>query len=149
MTVKASTGLRNKLLDTSPLRTRFNLGFLNLYAGPVPSSADDAIVGGTHTLVCQIWNSTDSEGVSLASSASGGAITKNVSETWSKAATSTNTVTFYRLVAPTDTAVASTTEARLQGSIGTSGADLNLTTVDLVNNTVYTIDTFSVSLPTF
>ena len=149
MTIKASTGLRNKLLDTSPLRTLFNLGFLNLYAGPVPSSADDAIVGGTHTLLCQISNNNTSTGITFASSASNGAIVKNLSETWSKAAAATGSASFYRLVSSSDTAASSTTEARLQGAVGTSGADLNLTTTSLNATTVYTIDTFSVSLPTF
>lgn len=149
MTIKASTGLRNKLLDTSPLRTLFSYGYLLLYAGPVPSSADDAIVGGTHTLLCDIRNNDTTTGITFASSASGGAITKNLSETWSRAAANTGTATFYRLVASSDTGASSTTEARLQGSIGTSGADLNLTTTSLNATTVYTIDTFSVSLPTF
>lgn len=149
MTVKASTGLRNKLLDTSPLRTIFSGGYLLLYAGPVPSSADDAIVGGTHTLLCDVRNNNTTTGITFASSASGGSITKNLSETWSRAAANTGTATFYRLVASTDTGASSTTEARLQGSIGTSGADLNLTTTSLNASTVYTIDTFSVSLPTF
>lgn len=149
MTVKASTGLRNKLLDTSPLRTIFSGGYLLLYAGPVPSSADDAIVGGTHTLLCDVRNNNTTTGITFASSASGGSITKNLSETWSRAAGNTGTATFYRLVASTDTGASSTTEARLQGSIGTSGADLNLTTTSLNASTVYTIDTFSVSLPTF
>lgn len=149
MTIKASTGLRNKLLDTSPLRTIFSGGYLLLYAGPVPSSADDAIVGGTHTLLCDVRNNNTTTGITFASSASGGSITKNLSETWSRAAANTGTATFYRLVASTDTGASSTTEARLQGSIGTSGADLNLTTTSLNASTVYTIDTFSVSLPTF
>jgi hypothetical protein len=149
MTIKASTGLRNKLLDTSPLRTLFSGGYLLLYAGPVPSSADDAIVGGTHTLLCDVRNNNTTTGITFASSASGGAITKNLSETWSRAAANTGTATFYRLVASSDTGASSTTEARLQGSIGTSGADLNLTTTSLTATTVYTIDTFSVSLPTF
>lgn len=149
MTIKASTGLRNKLLDTSPFKTLFSGGFLNLYSGPVPSSADDAIVGGTHTLLCQISNNNTATGITMASAASGGSITKNLSETWSGDAGNTGTASFYRLVSSSDTAASSTTEARLQGSVGTSGADLNLTTTSLVATTVYTIDTFSVSLPTF
>lgn len=148
MSVKASTGLRNKLLDTSPLKTIFNLGYLLLYAGPVPDSADDAIVGGTHTLLCDVRNNNTTTGITFASTASGGAITKNLSETWSRAAGNTGTATFYRLVTSSDTGAASTSEARVQGTIGTSGADLNLTTTSLVSATIYTIDSFSLSLPT-
>lgn len=148
MAIKCSTGLRNKLLDTNPFKTIFNLGFLLIYAGPAPASADDAIVGGTHTLLCQISNNNTATGITFASAASGGAITKNLSETWSKAAANTGTATFYRLVTSSDTGASSTTEARVQGSVGTSGADLNLTTTSLVSTTVYTIDSFAISLPT-
>ena len=149
MTIKASTGLRHKLLDTSPFRTLFNLGFLNIYAGTEPSTADAAIVGGTHTLLCQISNNNTSTGITFAANAASGAITKNLSETWSKAAAASGTAAFYRLVSATDTGALSTTEARVQGSVGTSGADLNLTTVSLSQGVVYTIDTYSVSLPTW
>lgn len=148
MTIKASTGLRNKLLDTNPLKTIFNLGFLNIYSGPLPSTADDALVGGTHTLLVQICNNNTTTGLTFAASASNGAITKNLSETWSKQAVATGTAAFFRFVAPGDTGGSSTTEARLQGSVGTSGADLNLTTVSLVSSTLYTVDSFSVTLPT-
>jgi len=149
MTIKASTGLRNKLLDTNSMKSIFNLGFLNLYSGPVPSSADDAIVGGTHLLLCQISNNNTTTGLTFASAAANGAITKNLSETWSKAAANTGTASFYRFVSSSDTAASSTTEARVQGSVGTSGADLNLTTTSLVATNVYAIDTFSISLPTY
>lgn len=149
MTIRASTGLRNRLLDTGALKSIFNLGFLNLYSGPVPGSADDAIVGGTHQMLCALSNNNTATGITLASSASGGAITKNLSETWSHAAAYSGTATFYRLVSSSDTAASSTTEARLQGTVGTSGADLNLATVTLTATTVYAVDTFSISLPTY
>lgn len=148
MTIKASTGLRNKLLDTNPFKTIFNLGFLNIYAGPEPATADAALVGGTHTLLCAISNNNTATGITFAASASSGAITKNLSETWSKAAVATGTAAFFRLVAAGDTGASSTTEARVQGSVGTSGADLNLTTVSLVSATIYTVDSFSITLPT-
>jgi hypothetical protein len=148
MALKASTGLRNKLLDTNPLKTIFNLGFLNIYSGPVPSSADDAMVGGTHTLLCQISNNNTTTGITFASTASGGAITKNAGETWSKAAVATGTAAFYRLITASDTGVSSTTEARVQGVCATSGGDLNLTSLSLTSTTVYTIDSYSVSIPT-
>lgn len=148
MTIKASTGLRNKLLDTNPFKTIFNLGFLNIYSGPEPATADAALIGGTHTLLCAISNNNTVTGITFAATASAGAITKNLSETWSKAAVASGTASFFRLVAPGDTGASSTTEPRLQGSVGTSGADLNLTTVTLTSSTVYTVDSFSVTLPT-
>jgi hypothetical protein len=145
MALKLSTGLRNRILDTSPLKTIFNLGFLEIYNGTPPASADDALGGAT--LLVRISNNNTATGITLASTASGGAITKNLSETWSKAAANTGTAAWYRLVAAGDTGLLSTTEPRIQGLCGLAGSDLNLSTLSLVATTVYTIDTFALSLP--
>lgn len=147
MTIKTSTGARNKLLDTSPLRTLFNLGFLKIYDGPVPASADDALDAANHLLVT-ISNNGTGTGLTFAASASGGAITKTVAETWSGQAITNGTASFYRLVTPSDTGGDSTTEARIQGTVGTSGADLNMTSVSLTTSTSYPVDAFSIALPT-
>lgn len=147
MTLKASTALRNKLLDTSPFRTIFNLGFIKIYDGPVPASADAALTGDNHLLVT-ISISGGGTGLTFAAAAANGAITKTLAETWSGSAIATGTASFYRLVTPTDTGALSTTEARLQGSVDTSGADLNMTTTSLVTSTSYPVDSFSVAIPT-
>lgn len=143
---KLSTGLRNKLLDTAPLKTIFNLGFLELYSGTVPADADQSISGAT--LLVRFSNNNTTTGLTFASTASGGAITKNLAETWSKAAAGTGTATFFRLVAAGDTGTLSTTEARIQGSVGLAGADLNLASMSFTATTVYSCDSFTVSLPT-
>ena len=144
--MKASTGLRNQLLDTSPFKTIFNLGFLEIYGGAIPADADQSISGST--LLVRISNNNTTTGLTFASTASGGAITKNLGETWSKAAVNTGTATFYRLVSASDTGVLSTTEPRVQGSVGLAGADLNLASLSFSASTVYTIDAYSISIPT-
>ena len=53
MTAKFSTGLRNTMLETSPLKTIMNLSFIKIYSGPPPADADAAVTGtllGTVTL---------------------------------------------------------------------------------------------------
>lgn len=147
MALKASTGLRNKLLDTNPFKTIFNLGFLDIYAGSVPADADTSIGGAT--LLVHICNNNTTTGLTFAAAASGGAITKNLSETWSKAAAGTGTATFWRLVAAGDDGTTSTTQARIQGTVGLAGADLNLASLSFTATTVYTIDSFSISIPSF
>jgi len=147
MALKASTGLRNKLLDTNPLKTIFNLGFLEIYAGTIPADADQSIGGAT--LLVRISNNNTTTGLTFASTASAGAITKNLGETWSKAAAGTGTATFWRFVAAGDTGALSTTEARIQGTIGLVGADLNVSSLSYTATTVYTIDSFALSLPSY
>ena len=145
MALKLSTGLRNKLLDTNPLRTIFNLGFLEVYSGTVPADADASIGGAT--LLCRYSNNNTTTGLTFAATASNGAITKNLSETWSKAAAGTGTATFWRFVAAGDTGVLSTTEARVQGTVGLAGADLNLSSLSYTATTVYTLDEFAIGIP--
>jgi len=147
MAIKASTGLRDKLLDTGSLKSIFNLGFLDVYAGAVPADADQSIGGAT--LLCRYTNNNTATGITLAAAAASGAITKNLSETWSHAAAGTGTGTFYRLVAAGDTGVLSTTEARIQGLVALAGGDLNLASLSFTATTVYTIDTYTISLPAY
>jgi hypothetical protein len=147
MTLKASTALRNKLLDTNPFKTIFNLGFLKLYDGPVPTTADAGLDAANHLLVT-ISNNSTGTGLTFEATAVAGAITKNTGETWSGTSITAGTASFYRLVTSSDTGATSTTEARLQGNIATSGADLNMTNTVLTSPTSYPIDAFSVSLPT-
>jgi hypothetical protein len=75
-------------------------------------------------------------------------LTKNVAEIWSKAAANTGSAAFWRLVTSSDTGVLSTTEARIQGLCGLAGSDINLATLAFTSGTVYTIDTFSIAIPT-
>jgi hypothetical protein len=67
---------------------------------------------------------------------------------WSGVAVATGTGGWFRLVGPiTDGGSSSTTAIRLDGSVGTSGADLNLATTSLTSGNTYTIDTFTFTLP--
>jgi len=145
--IQCSTGLRNKLLDTNPFKTIFNLSFLKVYDGPVPASADAALDAANHLLVT-ISNAGTATGLTFAASASGGAITKTIAETWSGVAIASGTASFYRLVLTGDTGALSTTDARVQGLINTSGAALNLTTITIVNANSYPVDAFSIAIPT-
>lgn len=145
MTVQVSTGLRTKLLDTNSLRSLLNLGKILVYSGAPPATADAAPTG---TLLLTVTNNSTGTGLTFAASASAGAITKNLGETWSGSCVSTNTAGYYRFVQASDSGALSTTDCRIQGSVGTAGADLNLTTTSLINGTTYNVDNYSVGLPT-
>lgn len=147
MTTKLSTGLRNKMLDTGSLKSRLALGFIKLYSGAEPASADAAVTG---TLLCTISVSGNGTGLSLDTSAASGVLAKSA-EVWSGAIVATGVAGYYRFSAAGDTGAASTTEERIQGSVGLAGADLNLSNTTLTTNaslTAQTIDYYVVSLPT-
>lgn len=146
MTVKASTGLRNKMLDTASLDSILALGFIKIYAGTVPDTADASL--GSATLLCTISKDGLGTGLSFEAAAVSGALAKLASETWQGTNVATGTATFYRHVTPSDTGASSTTEARLQGTIGLAGADMNLSGVGLVSGAIQGLDYYVVALPT-
>ena len=57
MALKASTGLRNKLMDTGSLKSILAGGLIKVYGGAVPADADAAATG---TLLCIISNNSTS-----------------------------------------------------------------------------------------
>ncbi len=144
--MKASTGLRNKMLDTSAFRTFMNLGFVKIYSGAVPADADAALGGAT--LLCTISNNSTGVGLTMAAAAAAGVLSKTVAEVWSGVNAASGTASFYRHVAAGDTGALSTTEARIQGTVGTAGADMNLTSTALVAAATQTIDFYTVTFPT-
>lgn len=145
MAIKASLGLRNKMLDTSSFDAQMNLGFLRIFTGAGPASADDAESG---TLLVIISLGSTGTGISFAAAASGGVIQKASAETWSGVNVATGTAGYYRFVAPGDTGLASSTESRIQGTVATAGADLNLSSTSLISGATQTIDFFAVAFPT-
>jgi hypothetical protein len=146
MAIKISTALRNAILASGSVRSSLNGGFIRIYSGAVPSSADSAL--GSATLLCVISVNSTGTGITFATTASGGVLTKNLSETWSGVNVASGTASFYRHVAALDTGENSATQVRIQGTVGTAGADLNLTNTTLVNGAPQLIDFYSVAMPT-
>lgn len=146
MTIKASTGLRNGTLATGSLRSLLNGGRINIYAGAEPATAD-ADLGGA-TLLCAVTVNSTGTGINFDTTASGGVLQKAPGEVWSGVNAATGVASFYRHVAAGDAGDASTTAARLQGTIGIAGADLNLSSTSLTSGATQTIDYYSVALPT-
>lgn len=141
---KFSTGLRTKMLDANPFKMVMALGFLKLYSGTAPADADAATTG---TLITTLSVASSGTGISMAASAVAGVLSK-AAETWSGINASSATVTHYRHVAVGDDGTLSTTQARIQGTMATVGADMNLSSVTLTSGATQTLDNYAVALPT-
>ena len=78
-----------------------------------------------------------------------GVISKPAAEVWSGVNAAAGTATHYRIVKSDDDGAEDTTKTRprAQGSISTSGAELNLSSVNLAAGATTTIDSFSLTLP--
>jgi hypothetical protein len=142
MALKLSTGLRNGMLDTSPVKTLLDASRLKIYSGSAPATADEA----EGTLLVSIGSDNVDTHCHFLAAAVSGVLSKNT-DIWSGVAGATGTASYFRLVVNTDTGVLSTTEIRMQGSVGTSGSDINMSSVSIVNGATQTIDTFDLTMP--
>lgn len=126
-----NTAFRNALLDGGML-TDFDGGTLKIYTTPRPATADTAASG---TLLATI----DVDADSFAAAASGGVLAKN--GTWEEASTPApgGTAVWFRLANAGDT-------IRIDGTVGTSDADLILSAVVLATGDKVVVDTFNVTV---
>lgn len=149
MPLIASTGYKNKVLDTGSVKSVMADGLIHVYAstlGNIPASADDAINPAVHTLLLTVYGDGVSAGLNLGT-ASGGAIGKDPSETWAGTVLANGNAAFFRYVAVGDTGASSTTQARLQGRVGVSGAELNISSLALVSGNTQAVNFASISQP--
>lgn len=140
MALNRSTGLRNKMLDTGSFKTIMALCFINIYSGARPASADEAAPGGA-VLLATISKDGGVTGLSWDTAAANGELLKKQDEVWQEDSVIASGVAgWFRIWEATDTpGGASTTKARADGVIATSGGDLNLSSVNLTAGVPLTI----------
>jgi len=125
------------------IREIFRKGFLKIYSGTQPTSADDVING---VLLCTIYSDGTTTGLTFQDSATG-TMPKTSTETWSGTAVATGTAGWFRFVAVGDTGASSTIEPRIDGTVATSGAQINMSSTSVTTSAVQTISTFQVTVP--
>ena len=147
MSMRLSTGLRNKILDGGAgggYKGAFSSCFMAILTGSQPASPDNPATG---TLLGTV--SVNGAGTGMTFDASvAGVLSKAVAETWRFTGLAQGVAGYFRLWQTGDTITnTSTTAARLDGSIGTSGADLNLTNLQIEVGQVNTADAFTITQP--
>jgi hypothetical protein len=143
---KFSTGLRNAMLDTGSLKATMDGCFLKIYAGTAPADADAAL--GSPTLLCTLSDNGGVGGLTFASAAADGAISKDVAQIWKGTNVATGTAAFFRVVGAADDGSSSTTAPRMQGTIGNVSTDMLLADTTLTDTEEFILEYFYVSLPT-
>lgn len=126
-----------------------NDGILHIYSGSQP--AVDAAETGTKLLeVTQdsgaFTPGAAGNGLAVAAIVSG-TISKHPAETWSGVGLATGTAGWFRFYSNAETTGATVTGIHFDGSVGTSGSDLVLSSTSITLNATTTIDTFSITLP--
>lgn len=132
--------------DSASLATQFASAELRIYGNntTAPASADAACTG--NTLICTITGPTDAALTFLAAVLG---VWSKSTQVWSGVVSNAGALTaqFYRLVDKSDDDTSDTTTwPRIQGTIGTSGADLNMVNPVLVDGATETLNTYTVSL---
>ena len=147
MTVRLSTGLRDKLLNggaSGGLKNALNLGFIAIYSGPQPLTADSAASG---TLLGTVSVDGTGTGLTFGNSASG-TIAKTPAEDWKFVGLADGTAGWFRFYpAAGNPALSSATEARIDGNIATSGGDLNISNIAVKTGVPNTVDVFQFTMP--
>lgn len=145
MAIKMSTGLRNQMLSGDSLKAIFDAGSeIRIYAGTPPSSADDTAAAAT--LLVTIKNGAS--GITFDTAAVGGILAKNPAETWQGTCGAGGNASFYRHVLTADDDTTSASAPRYQGTVGLVGADMNLTSINLVASAVQGLDYHAVTIAT-
>lgn len=126
--LKVNVGGRNAMLDG--LNTAIGASApLRIYDGTQPATAGTAI--STQTLLAELTGNASA----WAGSASSGVLTANAI-TQDSSANATGTAAFFRLAGST---------ATIDGTVGTSGADMNLNSVSIVSGGSVSITSFTIT----
>lgn len=149
MTVRLSTALRTAMAGSTGFAATFANGVIEIYTGTQPATADAAVTGtllGTVTLNSGAFTpGVSTNGLTFASAASG-AVSK--SGVWSFNGIAAGTAGWFRLKGnAVDAGGVSTSLPRLDGSVATSGADLNLSNIAIAVSAPNTVDTFTFTIP--
>jgi hypothetical protein len=136
------------------LKDIFKDGQMHIYSGSQPSSPDAAVAG---TLLLTVTESAGAfvhgafdNALEFEDDPTDGEMEKASGETWQGDGVAAGTAGYFRLVAnPTDNGAADTVLPRVDGSVGTSGADLNMSTTTITVGATYTIDSFKLTLPQY
>jgi len=108
----------NRSRAADAVTVRANTGSLRIYSGTAPANADTALSG--NTLLAQLTMAGTAFGAASNGVATAGTITADSS------ADATGTATFFRVLESDGTTVV------FQGTVGTSGAELNLSSTSIV-----------------
>lgn len=138
-----STGLRDFLAVSGSLKDALTGCSINIYAGAVPPNAD-ADLGGA-TLLCSLTGAPD--GIEFEDAPVAGVLIKSAAQTWEGTNVASGTATFFRVVAEGDTGGGSTTDVRLQGTVGILGADLEMSQINLVNGEPLAVNSGAFTIP--
>jgi hypothetical protein len=153
MTIRFSTALRNAIAGSVGFQGALTKGVIEIYTGPQPLSADAAISGTLLGVVTTgglpVAAGNPANGLNF-EPAVGGVTAKAAADVWSFAGLAEGTAGWFRFkgnAVDSGTADSGFTHPRMDGTCGTSGADLNISNIQVVTGAPNTIDVFGLTFP--
>jgi hypothetical protein len=145
--MKVSTGYRNHKNITGDNESALNGKVLKIYGSIVsevesltliPATADASI--GAATLLCTVSNNGAGTGINLDTTSTSGVIAKAPAETWQGTYGVTGYPSFARWCEIADAGALSTTDKRLQLTVGTVGKEFIISTALKTSGTIQRVD---------
>ena len=144
MALRLSTGAATKVLGTSSLKTLLTACFIDIFSGTQPTLPDDVPTG---TKLVTLYSDGTTTGLGWGTAAAG-VLPQATGETWSGTVGTGGTAGWFRIREAGDAGTSSSTTAvRVDGSIATSGADMNLGSLTLVGGAPFVLTTAQLTLP--
>lgn len=156
MAIRLSTKLRNNMLSSIGFKESFDLGLIGFFTGTQPASADAAATG---TLLFYLYSDGASAATGLTWDAPvDGVVSKAAAQTWSGIALTGGVVGWFRImqfvtsIAATKAAgiaddTTAKTNARVDGSVGTSGTDITVSNTSVSASAMQVLQSLSITLP--
>jgi len=149
MALRIGTGTRNKLLagasGTGGLKAILDGGFMDIFTGSQPASADYVETGTKLIRISSTSGVGVNDGLRFGTAAAG--VLPRTTPAWTGAVSVAGVAGWFRLYGTGGTSGTSATADRIDGAVGVSGADLNLSHTNLVVDSVLTISTFNITQP--
>jgi hypothetical protein len=118
---------------------------INIYTGSQPTTANDAATG---TLLVTITKGGDGSTGLDWNLASAGVASKPAGDTWAGTAVASGTAGWFRCYEEgDDPSASSTTAARFDGSVATSGGQINMTSTTIASGAVQTVSSLTYTQP--
>ena len=152
MAIRLSTGLVQEMMKVGgkSMADAMADGWMELRSGAQPANAD-AVETGTQLVKITLASGAFTpgnvtNGISLGD-AVGGVLAKAAGEVWSGLGLANGTAGWWRYHANPDAGGSSSTAMRIDGSCGTSGADMIMGNTTISTGGTTTIDSVSITLP--
>jgi hypothetical protein len=144
--------MRDHMLETGSVEAAITLGFLLIYSGSQPASANDAATG---SLLATIAVDDGATGLTFDPIVTAGTLPKAAGETWSGTAVLTGTAGWFRFnelstnKAGTETAAGTggVSNVAMDGSIAVTGGDINMSNVAVTSGALQSVTVFNIVQP--